>query len=384
MLKPRGPICDLDCAYCYYLSKERLYPDASFRMSEEVLEAFTQQYIASQAVPEVVFGWQGGEPLLMGVEFFQRAVELQRKHRRNGMRILNTIQTNGTHLDAEWCRFFKDNGFLVGISIDGPAHLHDVYRRDKGGQPTFDRVIAGLELLRTNNVEFNVLTTVHAANVGHPLDVYRFLRDDLRISFVQFIPIVERDNETGFQDGDRVTDRSVTGRGYGEFLMTIFDEWVGHDVGRVFVQLFDVALAAWVGQRPGLCVFEETCGGALAMEHNGDLYSCDHFVEPVYRLGNVLSTALPELVGSSEQRDFGTAKRDTLPRYCRECEVRFVCNGECPKNRFIRTPDGELGLNYLCEGYRAFFNHIRPAMEYMVKALRERRPPAGIMKDLSP
>lgn len=380
MIKPRGAICDLACAYCYYLSKERLYPGSDFRMSEEVLESFTRRYIESQHVSEVVFGWQGGEPLLMGLAFFQRAVELQERYRRPGMRILNTLQTNGTRLDDAWCRFFREHGFLIGLSLDGPAHLHDVYRVDRAGNPTFERVMAGLKLLQEHGVAFNTLTTVHAANVAHPLEVYRFLRDAAGTRFAQFIPIVERENETGFQEGDRVTGRSVPARGYGDFLISVFEEWVRHDVGRVFVQAFDVALAAWVGGRPGLCIFEETCGEALAMEHNGDLYACDHFVEPDYRLGNILEVPLEELVASPGQQAFGGAKQDALPRCCRACEVRFACNGGCPKNRFIRTQDGEVGLNYLCEGYRAFFNHIDPAMRFMAGELAAGRPPANIMR----
>ncbi len=384
MLKPRGAICNLDCSYCYYLSKEKLYEGSAFRMSEEVLEDFTRQYIRAQPVPEAVFGWQGGEPLLMGVDFFKNAVELQQKYRPPGMHILNTIQTNGVKLDEEWCDFLRENGFLVGISIDGPAHLHDPFRVDKGGNPSFDGVMAGLDLLKEHGVEWNVLTTVHAVNAGHPLEAYRFLRDEVQADFVQFIPIVQRENETGYQEGDQATDRSVTGAGYGDFLMGVFDEWVQNDVGRIFVQIFDIALAAWVGQRPGLCIFDETCGTALVLEHNGDLYACDHFVEPKYHLGNLATLSLTEMMDSDARRAFGLAKWETLPRYCRECEVRFVCNGGCPKNRFLHTPDGEQGLNYLCEGYRAFFNHIGPAMRYMAEALQERRAPADIMRDFAP
>lgn len=379
MLKPRGPICDLACAYCFYLAKERLYPDAGFRMSDEVLEGFTRQYIESQDASEVIFGWQGGEPLLMGLDFFERALRFQDRHRRPGQRILNTVQTNGVSLDDAWCRFFHEHGFLVGISLDGPRPLHDAYRVTKGNRPTFEAVMRGVELLRRHRVEFNVLTTVHAANADHPLDVYRFVRDDVGTRFVQFIPIVERVPGPDGQPGDQVTERSVSGRRYGAFLTTVFDEWVQRDVGRMYVQIFDVALAAWVGERPGLCIFEETCGKALAMEHNGDVYSCDHFVEPAYALGNLLETPLDRLVASPAQQQFGRAKRDTLPRYCRECEVRFVCNGGCPRNRFIRAPDGERGLNFLCDGYRAFFHHVGPAMRYMAAALRTGRPPAGIM-----
>jgi uncharacterized protein len=383
MLKPRGAICNLDCAYCYFLAKERLYPGSRFRMADELLESYTRQYIAAQRVPEVTFAWQGGEPTLMGRAFFERAVELQQRYRRPGMRIYNTLQTNGTTLDDDWCRFFKQHNFLIGVSLDGPRALHDAYRVDKGGKPTFDRVMAGIALLKQYRVEFNILTTLHAANAAHPLEVYRFLRDEVGARFIQFIPIVERDNDTGYQEGERVTSRSISGRQYGAFLIAVFDEWVRRDVGRVFVQIFDVALAAWCGQRPGLCVFEETCGDALAMEHNGDLYACDHFVEPRYRLGNIQEIPLIELVASEPQRRFGLAKRDTLPRYCRECAVRFVCNGGCPKDRILATPDGEPGLNYLCEGYKAFFTHIDRPMRIMAEELRNRRPPANVMRILA-
>jgi len=383
MLKPRGSICNLGCKYCYFLSKERLYPGSRFRMTEELLEEYTRQYITAQRVPEVTFAWQGGEPTLMGLDFFRMAVEFQQKQRKPGLRVHNALQTNGTTLDDDWCRFFRAHDFLIGISIDGPREVHDRYRVDKGGRPSFDRVMEGLNLLKKHRVEFNVLTTIHAANAPHPLEVYRFLRDEAGAQFIQFIPIVERDNETGFQEGDTVTDRSVTARQYGDFLIAVFDEWVRRDVGRVFVQIFDVALAAWVGQRPGLCIFEETCGTALAMEHNGDLYACDHFVEPKYKLGNIVDAPMTALVGSDEQRRFGLAKRDALPRYCRQCEVRFVCNGGCPKNRFIHTPDSEPSLNYLCAGYKAFFNHICQPMQIMATELRARRPPANIMRYLA-
>lgn len=383
MLKPRGAICNLDCDYCYFLSKERLYPDSSFRMSEELLETFTRQYIEAQQVPEVTFAWQGGEPTLMGLDFFKRAVELQRKYLKPGMRFHNALQTNGTLLDDDWCRFFHDNGFLIGISIDGPRHLHDAYRHDKGGRSAFDRVMRAVELMKKHQVDFNILCTVHAANAPHPLEVYRFFRDEIEAQFIQFIPIVERDNETGFQEGDRVTERSVTGRQYGEFLIAIFDEWVRRDVGRIFVQIFDVSLAAWAGLRPGLCIFEETCGTALVMEHNGDLYACDHFVEPRYLLGNLQEIPLIEMVASEPQRRFGLDKRDKLPAYCRSCEVRFVCNGGCPKNRLAVTPDGEPGLNYLCEGYKAFFTHIDRPMRIMADELRAGRAPANVMRILA-
>ena len=379
MSKPRGAICNLDCQYCYFLSKEQLYPNSKFRMSETLLETYTRQYIAAQQVPEVTFAWQGGEPTLMGLDFFRQAVAYQQKHRPPDMRIFNALQTNAVTLDGDWCRFFKENEFLIGVSLDGPRDLHDHYRVDKGGNPTFDRVMAGIALLQQHQVEFNILTTVHAANADHPLAVYRFLRDEVGTSFIQFIPIVERNNDTGYQEGDTVTDRSVQAEQYGRFLSTIFDEWVRRDVGRVFVQIFDVALAAWTGSNPGLCIFEETCGAALALEHNGDVYSCDHYVEPEYLLGNIDIIPLDQIVTSEKQIAFGQAKRDTLPQYCLDCEVRFVCNGGCPKNRFIETPDGEPGLNYLCAGYRAFFNHIDEPMRVMANELAQRRPPANVM-----
>jgi uncharacterized protein len=383
MLKPRGAICNLDCKYCYFLSKEMMYPGSRFRMADDLLEEYTKQYIAAQQVPEVTFAWQGGEPTLMGLDFFRRAVALQQQYRRPGMRVYNAFQTNGTLLDDEWCSFFREHDFLIGLSIDGPQHLHDHYRVDKGGRPTFAKVMAALALLKKHGVEYNILTTVHAGNADHPLEVYRFLRDDAGARYLQFIPIVERANDTGYQEGDAVTERSLTGAQYGEFLCAIFDEWVRRDVGRVFVQIFDVALAAWSGQRPGLCVFEETCGAALAMEHNGDLFSCDHFVEPKYRLGNIQEIPLLEMVASAQQRQFGLAKRDTLPRYCRECDVRFVCNGGCPKDRILHTPDGEPGLNYLCAGFKRFFTHIDAPMRFMAAELMAQRAPANIMRVLA-
>ena len=379
MTKPRGAVCNLDCMYCYFLKKETLYPESDLRMRDDVLESYTRQYIEAQRVPEVTFAWQGGEPTLMGLEFFEKAVEFQKKHRKPGMKVINALQTNGTLLDDEWCTFFKEHDFLIGLSLDGPQELHDKYRVDKGGQASFDRVMMGLEYLKKHQVEFNILTTVHAGNVDHPLDVYRFLRDEVRTQFIQIIPIVERKNDSGYQEGYKVTPRSVTGKGYGQFLIAVFDEWLQHDVGQIFVQIFDVALGVWYGQRAGLCIFEETCGLALALEHNGDLYSCDHYVEPNFFLGNIDKENLIELVASEKQVEFGTAKLDTLPRYCRECEVRFICNGGCPKNRIRRTPDGEEGLNYLCQGYKAFFNHIDEPMKTMVQLLRTGRPPSDIM-----
>ncbi len=379
MTKPRGAVCNLDCKYCYFLKKEALYPESDLRMSDDILESYTRQYIEAQRVPEVTFAWQGGEPTLMGLEFFEKAVAFQKKYRTPGIKIINALQTNGTTLDDDWCAFFKKNDFLIGLSLDGPQPLHDKYRVDKGNQGSFDRVMKGLEHLKKHQVEFNILTTVHAGNVEYPLDVYHFLCDEVGAQFIQFIPIVERKNETGHQEGYKVTKRSVTGKGYGQFLIAVFDEWVRRDVGQVFVQIFDVALGAWYGQRAGLCIFEETCGLALAMEHNGDLYSCDHYVEPRYFLGNIDEENLIDLVADEKQVEFGSAKRDTLPRYCRECEVRFICNGGCPKNHIRRTLDGEEGLNYLCEGYRPFFNHIDEPMKAMVQLLQMGRPPADVM-----
>jgi len=379
MLKPCGAVCNLDCKYCYYLHKEQLYPGGNFRMSEDLLETFTRQYIAAQQVPEITFTWQGGEPLLIGLDFFERALEFQERYSRQGMTIRNAIQTNGVLLDDDWCRFFKAHDFLVGISIDGPREVHDVYRVDKGGQPTLERVMTGVGLLNKHNVDFNTLTCVHAANAGFPLEVYRFLRDQGQARFMQFIPVVLRENDTGFQAGDVVAPLSVTGQHYGAFLCAIFDEWVRRDVGTVFVQIFDAALAAWAGESPGLCSLEETCGTSLVLEHNGDIYSCDHFVEPGYHLGNIGSGDLAGLVTSEKQARFGLAKRDSLPRYCQECQVKFVCNGGCPRNWIVPTPDGAPGLNYLCEGYRALFNHIGPTMRFMVKELQMGRSPANIM-----
>ncbi len=390
--KPIGPICNLDCKYCFYLEKETLYPGRTgkpaWAMSEEVLESYIRQYIEAQDAPVVSFAWQGGEPTLLGVEFFRKAVDLQRKY-ADGKQIENGFQTNGVLLDDHWCEFLAANRFLTGVSVDGPRNLHDRYRVDKGGKPTFDGVMRGIGFLRKHGAEFNTLTVINRQNSHHPLEVYRFLRES-GSGFMQFIPIVERtaDGRTrdglalvspDYQGGARVTEWSVEPLQYGKFLCAVFDEWVRRDVGRCFVQLFDVALEAWVGMEPSLCVFRSTCGEALVVEHNGDLYSCDHYVYPENRLGNIIENPLPGLVGSAQQRSFGQAKKGTLPRYCLECEVRFACNGECPKHRFIRTPDGEEGLNYLCEGYRKFFNHVDPYMRFMAEQLRLGQPPANVM-----
>ena len=316
----------------------------------------------------------------MGLDFFRSAVMYQKKYARPGQRIENALQTNGTLLDDEWCKFFAENRFLIGISLDGPREAHDFYRKDKGGAPTFDRVLRAVQLLKNHKVDFNILTCVSASNVEQPLEVYHFLRDEIGAEYIQFIPIVERENATGFQEGTALTSRSITGEQYGRFLISIFDEWVRRDVGKVFVQMFDTALGRWLGAPGGLCVFQETCGLALAMEHNGDVYSCDHFVEPRHRLGNLLETPLTELVGSVQQKQFGLDKRESLPHYCRECPVLFACNGGCPKDRTELTPDGEPGLNHLCSGFKAFFTHVDEPMRIMAGLLRQRRPAAEIMK----
>jgi serine-type anaerobic sulfatase-maturating enzyme len=397
LAKPTGAICNLDCSYCFFLSKEMLYPGSRFRMAEELLETYIRQLIEAHArAPVVTVAWQGGEPTLMGLEFFRRSVEIAESHLRLGQRAQHTIQTNGTRIDGDWAAFFERHGFLVGISIDGPREMHDAYRVTKGGQGSFDQVMRGLGHLRAAGAQWNVLTSVHAANAGHGREVYRFLREDCGARFLQFIPIVERiaeaeedgtapwtswrDRPLYTQDGERVTGRSVTAERYGRFLIDIFEEWVRRDVGEVYVQMFDVALANWVGEPPALCVHSETCGLALALEHNGDLYCCDHFVEPAYKLGNIAEHHMIELVDSPRQRRFGLDKREKLPRHCLECDVRFACHGGCPKDRFIRTPEGEAGLNYLCAGYKAFFHHIDGPMRIMRSLLAEGRAPSEIRR----
>lgn len=370
LAKPTGPICNLDCTYCFFLSKEALYPGDRFRMGDDVLRAYLTQLLDGHPDGEVVVAWQGGEPTLMGVEFFRRMLALAEELRRPGQQLLHTIQTNGTLLTDEWCELLAEHRFLVGLSIDGPPAMHDRYRVDKRGEATSEKVLRGLRLLRAHQVDVNVLCTVHAANQDHPLEVYRYLRDDLGFRHVQLIPIVERDNDTGFQEGTALTDRSVDPEAWGRFLIAIFDEWLRHDVGEVFVQMFDAALGSWLGLPSSMCIFRETCGDALALEHNGDLYSCDHFVEPDHLLGNIGTTTMVELVASPKQRAFGRAKLDTLPAMCRSCEVRFACHGECPKNRIATTPDGEPGLNHLCAGYLAFFTHIDGPMKLMAAELR--------------
>lgn len=388
MVKPIGPICNLDCKYCFYLEKENLYLNANFEMSFNVLESFIKQKIEANNVPVVNFAWQGGEPTLLGVDYFRKVVEMQKKY-ANGKRIKNTFQTNGVLLDDEWCKFFKDNNFLIGLSIDGPKEHHDKYRINKGGSGSFDQVVRGLNKLKEYGVDFNTLTVVHDYNAKYPLEVYRFLKE-IGSGFMQFIPIVERSTENQNTEGlslvspdykkeAKVTEWSVKPEAYGNFLIEIFDEWVRNDVGKYFVQMFDISLESWFRGEASLCVFRETCGDALALEHNGDLYSCDHYVYPENKLGNILGENLEKLVNSPQQKKFGLDKKDTLPKYCLDCEVRFACNGECPKHRFIKTPDGEEGLNYLCAGYKKYFNHIDPYMKFMAEELRNKRAPANVM-----
>ena len=390
MAKPIGAICNLDCDYCFYLEKEHLFPDKTdFKMNDKVLESYIRQYIEGQPGNHVFFTWQGGEPTLLGVDYFQRAVELQKKYAQ-GKTIENAFQTNGILLDDNWGTFFHENEFLVGISIDGPEQLHDRYRLNKGRKGSFKEVMKGLEVLKKHQVAFNTLTVVQRHNSQHPLEIYQFLKE-IGSGYMQFIPIVERigipDSNGGMQllspsaSGSRqVTDWSVNPENYGHFLCEIFDEWVRADVGKYYVQIFDVALEAWSGGNPSLCVFRETCGDALALEHNGDLFSCDHYVYPENKLGNILDHTMASLVSSEQQKDFGVDKKSSLPQYCMDCEVRFVCNGECPKHRFLNTPDGEAGLNYLCAGYKIFFKHVDPYMRFMTNELQHRRPPINVIE----
>jgi uncharacterized protein len=374
MAKPTGAVCNLDCEYCFYLAKEALYPGSDFRMADDLLERYVAGLLQAHAgLPEVVVAFQGGEPTLMGLDFFRRVLELERQYAEPGQEVLNTLQTNATLLDDAWGQFLADSGFLVGVSIDGPRDLHDAFRVDKGGKPTYDRVMAGLDVLKRHGVEWNALTVVNSRSAGRGLEVYRFLRDDLGAQFIQLIPIVER-------DGDGVSTRTVNPADYGQFLIDVFEEWIRHDVGDVFVQSFDTALAHWMGMPElGICVHQETCGRALALEHNGDVYSCDHFVEPAHLVGNLSDgRTLLQIVDAPEQVAFGTAKRDTLPEYCRSCDVRFACHGGCPKDRLITTPNGEPGLNWLCSGYQAFFRHIDAPMRVMTGLLETGRDADGV------
>ncbi len=394
MTKPVGPICNLNCTYCFYLEKEKLFGKTErFRMSDEVLETYIRQYIEQQDVPEISFAWQGGEPTLLGVGFFEKVLAFQARY-ANGKTVTNAIQTNGTLLDDAWGAFLAKHRFLVGISIDGPPDLHDTYRVDKRDRPSSEAVLRGLAVLKKHGAEFNTLTVVNRANSREPARVYRYLKE-LGSGFIQFIPLVERDADAvaknlgldlslppDLQRVERnrlVTEWSVEPEAYGEFLVAIYNEWIRKDVGKTYVQFFDVALGNWMGMGGSLCVFSPTCGTAMALEHNGDLFSCDHFVYPKYKLGNLLNQSLREMTESAGQRKFGRDKLDTLPKYCRDCDVRFACHGECPKHRFMKTPGGDPGLNYLCPGYQRIFRHMKPTMDMMAGLLRAGRAPAEIM-----
>ena len=390
MLKPAGARCNLRCRYCYYLEKDHLYGsnDAHF-MSERLLEKFIADYMQAQTTPEVLFTWHGGEALLRPIAFYERALQLQRRYAR-GRQVVNSIQTNGTLLTPEWCEFLRENGFLVGISIDGPRNVHDAYRRTSADGPSFDRVMQGLQLLKDHHVEWNALAVVNNLNVEKPREFYRFFKD-IGCQYLQFAPIVERivsrdDGLTlapGMQEGGRLTSHSITPSQWGRFLCELFDEWVVADVGSIFVQIFDATLANWVGVTPGICSLSAHCGHAAVMEHNGDVFSCDHFVFPEYRLGNLNEKTITEMVYSPQQQRFAQMKTAMLPRQCRECQFLFACHGECPKNRFLRDKYGNAGLNYLCEGYRQFFSHVTPHMNFMRRELQAGRPPANIMQALN-
>ena len=388
MLKPVGSRCNLDCDYCYYLEKANLYTEKKNHvMSEELLEKFIKEYIESQTMPQVLFTWHGGETLMRPLSFYKKAVQLQKKY-SGGRQIDNSIQTNGTLLTDDWCRFFKENNFLVGISIDGPQEFHDEYRRDKMGRPSFHKVMRGLELLNKHGVEYNCMAVVNDYNVDFPLELYRFFKTT-GSRFIQFTPIVERilkknsplklATAVDRTDAVELAPFSVSPEKWGRFLCAIFDEWVKEDVGQFFVQLFDSTLANWVGEQPGLCTMARTCGHAGVMEFNGDVYSCDHFVFPEYRLGNIYASPLASMMYSDEQLTFGSDKFDKLPRQCKECDFLFACYGECPKNRFVNDRYGNPGLNYLCKGYYSFFSHVAPYMDFMKRELLAERPPANVM-----
>ncbi len=394
MVKPSGASCNLSCTYCFYMEKANLYGGSDhFRMPPEVLESFIRQSIECQDTPEYQFAWQGGEPTLLGVDYFKSVVSLQKKY-ADGKKVTNTIQTNGTLLTDEWCRFFKEHDFLVGMSIDGPREIHDSYRIKGNGQPTFDAVMSGLELLREHNVSFNTLTVVNDKNSRHPLEVYRFLKG-IGDGHMQFIPAVERLHDDAAEslgldfsippfNGDltksaRLTPWSVNPERMANFYISVFDEWVRNDVGQVFVQFFEVALSNWLGAGAGLCQFSPKCGMAGALEHNGDLYSCDHYVYPEHKLGNIMETPLVELMHSEVQQKFGSAKFDSLPECCQECEVRTACHGDCPKHRFVKTSDGGPGLSYLCKAYKKIFTHMAPSLSILADLVLTGRTAPEIM-----
>lgn len=389
MLKPIGSQCNLDCDYCYYLEKANLYNQNNRHvMSEAMLEKFIKQYIESQTIPQVMFTWHGGETLMRPLSFYKKAVELQKKYAA-GRQIDNTLQTNGTLLNDDWCRFFKENNFLIGISIDGPQEFHDEYRRDKMGRPSFHKVMKGIRLLQKHGVEYNVMAVVNDYNADYPLEFYQFFKD-IGAQFIQFTPIVERLRKTKSPlklataeesaNDVELAHFSISPEKWGSFLCAVFDEWIKEDVGKIFVQIFDSTLANWVGEQPGLCTMAKTCGHAGVMEFNGDVYSCDHFVFPEYWLGNISNGTLTSMMYSERQLKFGNDKFDRLPQQCRECEFLFACYGECPKNRFINDRYGNPGLNYLCKGYYQFFSHVAPYMDFMKQELMNKRPPANVME----
>ena len=386
MAKPAGAACNLRCSYCYYLEKRDLYQGSSQLMDEETLELFIKEYIEAQTTPEVMFIWHGGEPLLRPIAFYQRALELQQRYAK-GRKIDNCIQTNATLLTDEWCKFLQKNNFLVGVSIDGPRHMHDALRKRAQGEGSYSDVIHGIRLLSKYHIEWNAMATVNAINVEHPMEFYRFFRDELECRYLQFTPVVERTHILegrcrllhGSEPDGIVTPYSVTAKQWGEFLCAIFDEWVRNDVGEMFVQLFDTTLANWVGAPAGVCTMSKYCGQGAAFEHNGDVYSCDHFVFPEYKLGNIHDNSLISMMYGTKQREFGEAKYRSLPKQCRKCKYEFACHGECPRNRFISTTDGQRGLNYLCEGYHAFFTKAHEAMDYMSQQLKQGLPPANVM-----
>lgn len=386
MLKPAGSLCNLRCKYCYYLEKNALYTEQKNHViSDEMLDKFIREYIEAQTSPDVLFCWHGGETLMRPISFYRRAIELQRKYAR-GRRIDNTIQTNATMLTDEWCEFFRENNFLVGVSIDGPQEFHDEYRRTATGKPTFHKVMQGIRLLNKHNVEWNALAVVNDFNADYPLEFYNFFKE-IGCHYIQFTPIVERRIERndglslapGMEEGGELVDFSVTPEQWGKFLCTIFDEWVRHDVGTYFIQIFDATLANWAGVQPGLCSLAKECGHAGVMEFNGDVYSCDHFVYPEHLLGNINEKTITEMMYGEKQREFAKLKHELLPQQCRECPVEFACHGECPKNRFTCDKYGNPGLNYLCKGYRQFFEHVKPYMDFMKGELDAKRPPSNVM-----
>ena len=390
MLKPAGAHCNLACKYCYYLEKNNLYQNSHRHlMSDEMLEQFTREYIEAQTMPQVLFTWHGGEPLMRSIDFYKKALALQKKY-ANGKQIDNVIQTNGTLLTDEWCEFFAQNHWLVGISIDGPQEYHDHYRVTPAGKPSWEKVMQGISLLKKHRVEWNAMAVVNAYNAEHPLEFYHFFRDN-GCQYLQFTPIVERLTE--HEDGrtlasladDReipLADASVTPEQWGNFLCTIFDDWVRHDVGKTFVEIFDCTLANWMGVLPGICAYSKECGHAGVMEHNGDVYSCDHFVFPEYKLGNIKDQSLIDMLYGEKQQAFSRLKHTSLPRQCKECDMEFACHGECPKNRFEKDKYGEQGLNYLCQGYYQYYTHVAPYMDFMKRELLAQRPPANIMNVL--